>query len=44
MYDVHTLANYDPDIIPYLDTPPPCAFRKVAESHKYCEEDPSCET
>ena len=26
IYDVNTIANYDPEIIPLLDTPPPCAF------------------
>jgi len=28
MYDVNTIANYDPKIIPYLDTPPPSAFAR----------------
>jgi hypothetical protein len=27
-YDVNTIANYDPDIIPLLDTPAPCAFAR----------------
>jgi hypothetical protein len=30
VYAVNTAANYDPEIIPYLDTPAPCAFEKVA--------------
>ena len=30
IYAVNTAANYDPDIIPYLDTPAPCAFEKLA--------------
>ncbi len=29
VYTVNTAANYDPDIIPYLDTPAPCAFEKI---------------
>jgi len=29
IYAVNTVANYDTDIIPYLDTPPPCAFEKT---------------
>ena len=44
LYDVNTVANCDPDIIPYVDVPPPCAFGKVAGSHKYHKEDGlSCE-
>jgi hypothetical protein len=43
MYDVNTVANYDPDIIPYLDVPPPCAFGKIPEGHEYREEDLPCE-
>jgi hypothetical protein len=39
MYDVNTVANYDPDIISYLDVPPPCAFGKVVGSHEYHRED-----
>jgi hypothetical protein len=35
IYDVNTIANYDPDIIPYLQTPAPCAFEKIAGSSKY---------
>jgi hypothetical protein len=26
IYDVNTIANYDPSIIPYLDSPPGSAF------------------
>ncbi len=26
VYDVNTIANYDPDIIPFLDIEAPCAF------------------
>ena len=35
VYAVNTIANYDPDIIDYLETPPPCAFEKVEGTHKY---------
>jgi hypothetical protein len=35
IYSVNTIANYDPDIISYLDTPAPCAFEKVSGSQKY---------
>jgi hypothetical protein len=34
VYAVNTAANYDPDIIPYLETPAPCAFEKI-EGGKY---------
>jgi hypothetical protein len=35
IYAVNTVANYDPDIIPYLNTPAPCAFEKITGTHKY---------
>ena len=35
IYAVNTIANYDPDIIPYVDTPAPCAFEKMEGSHRY---------
>jgi hypothetical protein len=35
VYAVNTAANYDPDIILYLDTPAPCAFEKVENSNSY---------
>ena len=35
VYSVNTAANYDPDIIPYLSTPAPCAFEKIEGAHKY---------
>jgi hypothetical protein len=34
IYAVNTAANYDPDIIPYLDTPAPCAFEKDASNYR----------
>jgi hypothetical protein len=35
IFAVNTIANYDPDIIPYLDTPAPCAFEKIVGASKY---------
>src|SRR4051794_40829020 len=35
IYEVNTVANYDPDIIPYLDTAAPCAFERIAGTHTY---------
>jgi hypothetical protein len=35
VYDVNTIANYDKDIIPYLETRAPCAFEKVKGSSSY---------
>jgi hypothetical protein len=35
IYAVNTVANYDPDIIPYLNTPAPCAFEKIKGTHQY---------
>ncbi|ARU31589.1 hypothetical protein CAP31_07755 [Sulfuriferula sp. AH1] len=35
VYALNTVANYDPDIIPYLNTPAPCAFEKIPGSNKY---------
>ena len=35
VYAVNTVANYDPDIIPYLNTPAPCAFEKIANTNRY---------
>ena len=41
VYAVNTVANYDPDIIPYLNTPAPCAFEKARGTSKYVRvEDP----
>lgn len=42
IYDVNTVANYDKDIIPYLETKAPCAFEKVKDSSNYKQvENPS---
>lgn len=35
VYLVNTVANYDPDIIPYLKTPAPCAFEKIEGTNEY---------
>lgn len=35
IYNVNTIANYDPDIIPYLNTPAPCAFEKIRGARNY---------
>lgn len=35
IYGVNTVANYDPAIIPYLETAAPCAFEKVAGTARY---------
>jgi hypothetical protein len=40
IYSVNTIANYDPDIIPYVTTPAPCAFEKVTGTHRYRKVDP----
>ena len=39
IYDVNTVANYDPDVIPYLSTPTPCAFEKSRGSSGYSRVD-----
>ena len=35
IYDVNTIANYDPSIIPYLEAPEGSAFEKTAESERF---------
>ncbi len=35
IFDANTIANYDEKIIPYLNTPAPCAFEKNAGSGDY---------
>ena len=40
IYEVNTVANHDPDIIPHLDTPAPCAFEKIIGTHSYRPVDP----
>lgn len=35
IYDVNTIANVDPGIIPFLDAPIGCAFEKTPESERF---------
>ena len=35
VYAVNTIANYDPDIVPYVNTPAPCAFEKIPGTSSY---------
>jgi hypothetical protein len=35
VYDVNTIANYDPEIIPYLNAPVGTAFERDRESGKF---------
>jgi hypothetical protein len=36
-YDVNTIANYDPEIIPFLDAAVPSAFARDGETGKFVE-------
>jgi len=38
IYDVNTVANYDPDVIAFLDAPPGSAFARDSRSGKFVEE------
>lgn len=35
IYDVNTIANYDPSIIEFLDAPEGSAFERTAESERF---------
>lgn len=35
IYDVNTIANYDPSIIPFLNAPMGSAFEKTQESERF---------
>ena len=35
IYEVNTIANYDLAIIPYLDTPAPCAFERIRGTDEF---------
>jgi hypothetical protein len=37
IYDVNTIANYDPEIIPLLDAPPGSAFARSADTGRFEE-------
>lgn len=39
IYDVNTIANYDPDVIPFLDAPFGSAFGRDPKSGRFVEED-----
>jgi hypothetical protein len=41
IYDVNTIANYDPAITPMLETPVPCAFERNGASHHFISVPPS---
>jgi hypothetical protein len=35
VYAINTLANYEPAILAYLDTPPPCTFERLPGGRKF---------
>lgn len=35
IYDVNTIANYDPSIIPFLDSPPGSVFERTPGASKF---------
>ena len=37
IYDVNTIANYDPDIIPFLDAPAGMAFERQGPSGRFVQ-------
>ena len=37
IFDVNTIANHDPEIIPLLDAPPGCAFERQGRSGKFVQ-------
>ncbi len=39
IYSVSTIAEIDPDIIPLLDTAPPCAFERSSQDGPFVESD-----
>jgi len=43
IYDVNTIANYDPEIIPLLDAPTGSAFARDAGSGRFVKTDPLIE-
>lgn len=38
VFALNTVANYDPDILPYLETPPPCSLRKAPDGRSFIHE------
>ena len=43
LYDVNTIANYDPGIVTRLDTPAPCAFERDAITNEFTAVTPTFE-
>ena len=43
IYDIQTIAEIDPDIIPILETPWPCAFERESAGQAFAESDFSFE-
>ncbi|HTN75295.1 MAG TPA: DUF2185 domain-containing protein [Pirellulaceae bacterium] len=39
LYDVNTIANYDPEIIPFLDAPPGCELQRDPKTGQFGEVD-----
>jgi len=39
IYDVNTIASYDPEIIPFLDSPPGSAFARDGRTGEFVEEE-----
>jgi hypothetical protein len=37
IYDVNTIANYDPSIVPFLDAPEGSAFEKPSDAERFVE-------
>ena len=35
VYFVNTIANYEPAILAYIDTPAPCAFERIPGSRRF---------
>ena|ERR1700760_2706101 len=35
IYDINTIANYDPSIIPYLDEPPGTAWERIPGTNRF---------
>jgi len=40
VYAVNTIANHDPAILPFLDTPAPCAFQRVEGTRTFSKVKP----
>ena len=40
LYNVNTIANYDPEVVPLLDSPPGCAFVRLPEDGAFVPVEP----